>query len=951
MITAVFRPEDIVTAAYGLWQWDYGQALRIQGLHLPATVEIHFSLQEIGGEAVTRVGVTKDGVTEVPVPDSMLEGGSASGASYDIYAFIYLTDATSGQTEYKIRLQVKTRPKPEAFDTPEGTDLFRNAIAAVNDAAGRAEDAESSAEAWTHGREDYPERAEDNAAYYAEKAAASQKAAATSEKAAQTAEESAQKSAQNAQLSADRAAQSAKEASEYMDQSQSAAENALLSEQAAKNAQTAAEDAQAGAETAEDQAEQHAAQTAADRETVEAAKELVLQMGQEVVDNKAAVERTATEFGVTAQQAVNTVNAAGQEQVNQINIAGTNQVQAVNNAGGTQVQAVNSAGATQTQAINTAGVAQVQAVENEGTEQVANVQEAAAEIKADRDQIEMNWELASSAAPGIVRTAEGSSIAVTDSSDRPMKGLKVFGRSEQFTTKGCQLIDDGGTSYSRTWINDGSGSESENDGAIEIPINYEHYKDLVGSDIFISFESDKNCTLTSIVQVYLAGKWNTYSAPINIKAGLNTVIITNMASGNTDPADPAIKLKIRRNGTSTLGTDTFTVSKVLLKTGIEPANYEPYTGGLASPNPDYPQDIVSAGQVLTTGAQLFDARTAFSTQIDSGVVAVDDIGIVTLNGTFGGHNRWFSITLGSGAYSLSGNKGSTVHIITAGDESWGLNIVKVETTTTFNCYIDSGTYENVKLPLMINLGSTALPYEPYTGGAPAVVDTGINIDLSDGGTVTQSMPVMLAGGLPGIPVAAGGNYTDGNGQQWVCDEIDFGRGVYVQRIGKYQYSNEEVFMQTNNGNNRFRIAVSFGNVKENSKIGLCNMFSYNLSPVGSNNLDNAIAVFNGSSVFCRCDKCENVEEFKAMALENRLTVLYGLAAPIEIDLTADQIAAFRSLHTNYTATTFINDAGAHMEVRYTADTETYINQNYVTKETCTALEQRVAALEAQAISS
>ena len=76
-----------------------------------------------------------------------------------------------------------------------------------------------------------------------------------------------------------------------------------------------------------------------------------------------------------------------------------------------QVQAVNSAGATQTQAINTAGVAQVQAVENEGTEQVANVQEAAAEIKADRDQIEMNWELASSAAPGIVRTAEGSSIA------------------------------------------------------------------------------------------------------------------------------------------------------------------------------------------------------------------------------------------------------------------------------------------------------------------------------------------------------------------------------------------------------------------------------------------------------------------------------------------------------------------------------------------------------------
>lgn len=368
MITAVFRPEDIVTTAYGLWQWDYGQAIRIQGLCLPAAVEVHFSLQETGGGAVTRVGVTKDGVTQVPVPDSMLEGNGASGASYDIFAFIYLTDETSGRTEYKIRMQVKKRPKPEGFEAPGDADLFREAIAAVNDAAGRAGDAESSAEAWAHGREDYPERSEDNAAYYAGKAADSQKTAATSEKAAQTAEESAQKSAQNAQLSADRAAQSAKEASEYMDQSQSAAENALLSELAAKNAQTAAEDAQAGAETAEDQAEEFASQAAADQETVEVAKTLILQMGQKVADNKEAVEKTATEFDATAKQAVETVNAAGQTQIGQ-----------VNNAGSAQVQAVNAA-----------AEAQVQAVENEGTAQVANVQAAAAEIEADREQIAEN---------------------------------------------------------------------------------------------------------------------------------------------------------------------------------------------------------------------------------------------------------------------------------------------------------------------------------------------------------------------------------------------------------------------------------------------------------------------------------------------------------------------------------------------------------------------------------
>lgn len=50
---------------------------------------------------------------------------------------------------------------------------------------------------------------------------------------------------------------------------------------------------------------------------------------------------------------------------------------------------------------------------------------------------------------------------------------------------------------------------------------------------------------------------------------------------------------------------------------------------------------------------------------------------------------------------------------------------------------------------------------------------------ADADSVTLTVP----GGLLGIPVQAGGNYTDAAGQQWLCDEVDFTRGVYVQRIG------------------------------------------------------------------------------------------------------------------------------------------------------------------------
>lgn len=111
MVTAVFT-DSVYSSVTGLWQWDYGQTLRIQGLLLPSAVEIHFSLQEAGGEAMIRIGVTKDGVTDVPIPDTML--GQEVSRDYYIYAFIYLEDETSGKTTHRIRMKVRSRPRPEA---------------------------------------------------------------------------------------------------------------------------------------------------------------------------------------------------------------------------------------------------------------------------------------------------------------------------------------------------------------------------------------------------------------------------------------------------------------------------------------------------------------------------------------------------------------------------------------------------------------------------------------------------------------------------------------------------------------------------------------------------------------------------------------------------------------------------------------------------------------------
>lgn len=129
----------------GIWQYDYGQVLRITGPELPPAVEVQFSLDEKLGETLSRVGTTVDGVTEVKIPDELLTHSATS--NYRIYAYIYLTDEISGNTKYEITIPVRVRSKPTSpTEDPEtDPDLFRETVVAVNASAERAKMAEQNA--------------------------------------------------------------------------------------------------------------------------------------------------------------------------------------------------------------------------------------------------------------------------------------------------------------------------------------------------------------------------------------------------------------------------------------------------------------------------------------------------------------------------------------------------------------------------------------------------------------------------------------------------------------------------------------------------------------------------------------------------------------------------------------------------------------------------------------
>lgn len=130
---------------HGLIQYNYGQILRIHGLDLPPAVEIQFSYREKGGTTENRIGTTKDGITEVQIPDKMLKNNGTT-QDYAIWVFVYVTDETSGNTVYRIKLYVDSRPAPGKIgEDPDEPHLLDEAVNAVNAAAERAETAEAEA--------------------------------------------------------------------------------------------------------------------------------------------------------------------------------------------------------------------------------------------------------------------------------------------------------------------------------------------------------------------------------------------------------------------------------------------------------------------------------------------------------------------------------------------------------------------------------------------------------------------------------------------------------------------------------------------------------------------------------------------------------------------------------------------------------------------------------------
>lgn len=373
-----------------------------------------------------------------------------------------------------------------------------------------------------------------------------------------------------------------------------------------------------------------------------------------------------------------------------------------------------------------------------------------------------------SVVPKYVENQEkGNPSVCKNCAEAPFRDLRIYGRSEQMTTTGAQLLDFSDL-IGKTETKNGATYKINEDQSITVsgtPTEYTSFylKAMslkAGSYYFLRNSDDK-----VFVQLISAKADMNNGFTLDEDAdGIGVYVVFNVASNNTQSFN-----------------STFTP---MLNTGSTALPWEPYTGGKPSPSPDYPQEIVSAGKdgnlnVMVRGKNLLELT---DTKVQNNNLKFEiNKGSITFSGTADGasfiHKIKDFVVPRDGIYTISTNSDDSINesprilisVNGAALENAFAGVTKeLSTGSVISLYIRvsaAGSYNGRMIKPMIEKNSEGTVYEPYHE--------------------PQSMSVTTPNGLPGIPVTSGGNYTDENGQQWICDEVDLGRGVCAKGLFRY----------------------------------------------------------------------------------------------------------------------------------------------------------------------
>ena len=561
-------------------------------------------------------------------------------------------------------------------------------------------------------------------------------------------------------------------------------------------------------------------------------------------------------------------------------------------------------GDTEEAKIKAASEVEQEAIANKGAEVLATIPADYATAVSMTDNAERTK------ADAIICSTQGEVIAVTDSSDDYLRGLKIFGRTTQVTTTGKNLFEH---TQKNATVN-----------GVTLTVNDDG-----------SITANGICTANSIIKI---GEFNFTAGESYILTGCpaggsdttyrmdlradSDVLLLEYGEGATitPDIDTMVDVHIRFQGDNTVISNKRFYPMIRLAS-VTDATYEPYSGGVASPSPEWPQELSSVDNPTTyiCGTNLADMPDCESV-ITDGITWTCEDGVVTAIGTSTAisASAGYFIPVVAGKYFVSGDTANAYVICSIvranGTREYYHNNMFVldgtETSAYVYCQVSSGVTLNERIYPMVNRGSKALSWvKPQS---------------------IQALPTSHT--LPGIPVTSGGNYTNSNGQQWICDEIDFERGVYIQRIGQLTLDGSEAWAASTAADGYYRyiwsgLRMIYGDLTYH--LGMNTHFRQRTDEThGAYEYLYLQSTTSGGNLYIQSTKFASVDELCAWLNENNVSIIYQLATPIETPLTAEEITAFQFAHTNFPNTTVLNDAGATMELKYNADTKIWF-ANYL----------------------
>lgn len=887
-LTADFSKGNEKAYVRGLYQHDYGAILKVTGIEYAEIIRVDFAGPNDEKAHPVLALQESDGGFCVKIPK---ENTDKDG---ELSAYIYVTDAEAGFTIKEVILPIIGRVEADPDPSGEKTDPFAEAIEEIKKNAKSASDSAASAAESEKSASKSATQAEKSAAESQESAkaaATSEKAAATSATAAAESERHAGESATTAQTAADQATKSAT----------AAAESATTATQQATNAAQSATNASGSAKSADQSAE--TAKTAADAAGKSASSaQQASRSAAESASTAIAAAQTATTAAGNAAESVTSAAQSAETAGQKATAAETS----ANNA----AESATEAGKSATAAGDSASVAKTS--ETAAGEAAQTAQEQADRIEESAEQIEKNK--AGVAAVIIEESATGADIVISDSAEMPLKNLKLFGKSEQATTTGKNLFD-----FSKIKNIGGQG---------KYDIDYERQTITIPANTNNVGYVD---TMRKLCPEATAGKMYVLSCNTsNSEAGRHIYLLKTGRAINFGKAfewsDEMLDDKIAWYNNAKTNNENV-ISEIQFEEGTVVTDYEPYTGGKPSPSPDWPQEISSVG--------------------DSGNIEVDVVGknLVNIQDVTVGWAQDIQTSLDD----LNKHVGETITVTAIFDVISVLNkvsdqyIFQIYTLNTDNEYraiagknlsIEPKVGDRVVIQKVTKLTKKIQKMLLYAFGNNKIGTLGTSkatVQIELGGVATPYKPfeketlnLITPNGFRGIPVDSGGNYTDENGQQWICDEVDFERGLYIQRIGIADQDSFSTITWTTG-------AICFVNLKANTlstKYAMTTIScTYKPTWVPSSYATHFTQTLSQKLIIV-LPQTITTEEQGEKIRQKGFKFAYILGKPIETPLSPEEIAAYKSFTTHKTTTLISNDTGTGMEVTYVADPKTYIDNKF-----------------------